>query len=239
MSDDQHKPADEPSCLSMGDKIWALVKDNQESLQKLRESFKDFEQRQKEFQDKKEAEYESVLEKMQTRQNEIYKLLTLPHRPLEDIEDPFYSPAEELIDFLHKGKLVELLEGQNIHIDMVSKRTEGTYEDKNGELQRKDFDMSAESSSEFILINIATTLETYSVDYFLRDIKEVKKYFGSSAKKKTYGALAYLISESDAHVYAEKEGLFVIKVEGDKAQIINQPGFKPKNFSGIKEDNKA
>ena len=132
-----------------------------------------------------------------------------------------------------------MFKAQNMHIDMVSKRIEGTYTNKNGELERKDFSMSAESSSEFILINVITTLEPYNVDYFLEDIREVKKYFGSSAKKKTYGALACLISASEAHVYAEREGLFVIKVEGESARIINQPGFKPKDFSIIKEDNKA
>ena len=51
-------------------------------------------------------------------------------------------------------------------------------------------------------------------------------------KNKTiYGAVAWLRAEEESDIYAERQGLFVIRATGSSASIVNQENFKPQVFS--------
>ena len=136
----------------------------------------------------------------------------------------------KLIESLVEGKLVQLLKAKQIEVQQTSERIKTSYKKENGELKQKEFDILVLNGSEFVLVEVKTTLKPEDVSYFLESMGDVKKYLPAQADKKAYGAVAYLTSDSEAHVYAERQGLFVIKATGDSASIINQPGFKPKVF---------
>ena len=45
-----------------------------------------------------------------------------------------------------------------------------------------------------------------------------------------YGAVAYIRAPNGVDVYAQRQGLFVIKATRDSARITNEAGFTPKPF---------
>ena len=45
-----------------------------------------------------------------------------------------------------------------------------------------------------------------------------------------YGAVAYLKAEQESEVYAQRQGLFVIRATGSSASIINDTAFAPREF---------
>ena len=47
---------------------------------------------------------------------------------------------------------------------------------------------------------------------------------------KVYGGIAYLNIAEQSDIFAEKNGLFVIKAVGESARITNKKTFKPKNW---------
>ena len=51
---------------------------------------------------------------------------------------------------------------------------------------------------------------------------------GSS--RSVYGAVAYLKADEPSEVYAERQGLYVIRATGSSASITNQPEFRPRTF---------
>ncbi len=82
-------------------------------------------------------------------------------------------------------------------------------------------------------MEVKTTLTLKDVDFFTETLKDFKNYFPRYKTETIYGAVAYLKSENKAHFYAEEQGLFIIKVTGNRtmvASIINKKDFKPKVF---------
>ena len=58
------------------------------------------------------------------------------------------------------------------------------------------------------------------------------EFLNGLASLKVYGGLAYLRCRDEGAVkHAAKKGLFVIKVSGKNASIMNSKRFKPKVFS--------
>lgn len=76
-----------------------------------------------------------------------------------------------------------------------------------------------------------TTLKHSDVSYFLESLKDFKKYCSLYKSHTVYGAVTYLRRGSEAHLFVERQDLFVIRVTGDSASITNKESFKPKVFS--------
>ena len=112
----------------------------------------------------------------------------------------------------------------------LSQRIEACYKTESGEEKSKEFDIIAVNGSEVVVVEVKTTLKPRDVDYFIESLKDFKKCFRDYKNKKVYGAVAFLKSDSKAHVFSERKGLFVIRATGDSASLINKPDFKPKTF---------
>ena len=56
--------------------------------------------------------------------------------------------------------------------------------------------------------------------------------YRAHAHKPAYGATAYLKADEGSAVYAEKQGLFVIRATGSSASIANRQDFRPRAFGG-------
>ena len=208
MSDDHYRPP-------IVDEIWALVKENQEGLKKLRAT---------------QQETAELIRENAERQKKTEEIVQETSKQLKKTDDRFNSQWGKLVESLVAGKLVELLREKQIAVSGIGPRWEASYRKENGELKHKEFDIVALNGLEFVLVEVKTTLKTGHVKYFLEAMRDAKKYFPAHAKKKAYGGVAYLTCDSQADVYAERQGLFVIKATGDSAKIINKPGFKPKAF---------
>ena len=135
------------------------------------------------------------------------------------------------MESLVSGKLVELLKNRGVEVRQISQRVEVYYKKEDGGIQEKEFDIIVINGNEAVAVEVKTTLTPKKVNYFLESLKDFKKYFPEHKAKSIYGAVAYLHSESEAHLFSQKQGLFVIRATGDSANIINKKDFKPKVFS--------
>ncbi|OQX21192.1 MAG: hypothetical protein BWK80_34090, partial [Desulfobacteraceae bacterium IS3] len=74
-------------------------------------------------------------------------------------------------------------------------------------------------------------LKADHVKDFLEKMKDFPLFFRRYAKLNIYGAVAALRTEQQSERFAEKQGLFVIKIGGDgMTEILNPPDFRAKNF---------
>ena len=222
MSDDHYRPP-------IVDEIWALVKENQEGMKKLRATQEETAELIRENAERQKKTEEIVQETSQ-QLKETDRQVKETSKQLRKTDARFNTQWGKLVESLVAGKLVELLKAQQIAVRGIGPRWEASYKKENGELKHKEFDIVALNGLEFVLVEVKTTLKTGDVKYFLEAMRDAKKYFPSHAEKKAYGGVAFLTCDSKADVYAERQGLFVIKATGDSAKIINQPGFKPKAF---------
>ena len=80
------------------------------------------------------------------------------------------------------------------------------------------------------LFSVGRTRSFNFVKDFLNKLQIIKTVFPEYADNIVYGAIAYLRSESDAHLRAIRKGLFVIRATGKSASIINSEDFRPTHF---------
>ena len=152
-------------------------------------------------------------------------------RRLEKTREIFETQWGRLVESLVEGKLVELLKAWGIAVRQTSQRVEVSYTKEDGDTQNKEFDIIVLNGKEVVVVEVKTTLTPKKVKYFLESLKDFKKYFPDYKSKTVYGAVAYLRSQAEAHLFSQKQGLFVIRATGDSASIVNKKDFKPKDFS--------
>ena len=150
---------------------------------------------------------------------------------LEKTREIFETQWGRLVESLVEGKLIELFKSRGIEVRQTSQRVEVSYKKEDGDLQSKEFDIIVANGTEVVAVEVKTTLTPKKVKYFLESLRDFKKYFPDYKSKTVYGAVAYLRSQAEAYLFAQKQGLFVIRATGDSASIINKKDFKPKAFS--------
>ena len=135
----------------------------------------------------------------------------------------FESQWAKLIESLVEGRLVEMLKLRGIKVHWTSTRVKGIYKDRQFE-----FDIIAHNDTEIVIVEVKSSLNVSAVKDFLDELTHVKEWLREFKESKVYGAVAYLRADEESPVFAEKQGLFVIRATGDSAVIINDDKFIPK-----------
>lgn len=174
-----------------------------EMVKEGKERRKEYEERQKDWQ----KEYEQ-------RHKEY-------DRKFGDLSNRWGRFVESLVE----GDLVAMLRKKNIEVETISERVRGK---RNGE--HFEFDIVAVNGEEVVVVEVKSTLRAEDIRHFLDRLENFTRWSLLYKGKKVYGAVAYLQVVQSAEIYAERQGLFVIRATGDSASIINRDGFLPKTF---------
>ena len=94
-----------------------------------------------------------------------------------------------------------------------------------------EYDIIAVNGKEIVVVEVKTTLKVNSVKDFLESLRKFTTRMPHYKNKTIYGAVAWLRAEEESDIYAERQGLFVIRATGSSASIVNQENFKPQVFS--------
>ena len=151
-------------------------------------------------------------------------------RQLEKSDRRFNTQWGRLVESLVESSLVPLLQERGIEVRQTSRNVRVSFDGEDGSLKQKEFDILVVNGTEVVVVEVKTTLTPDKVKYFLSAMEDFERYLPDYRHKRVYGAVAYLRSESEADLYAERQGLFVIRATGDSARIVNSKGFKPKVF---------
>jgi hypothetical protein len=162
------------------------------------------------------------------RMRETDRQMKETDRQLRELKDLFNGQWGKLMEALVEGDLVNLLRQRGIEVDHTVSRLKSG----NG-ARRWEIDIIAANGDEVVAVEVKTTLKVRQVTDFI----ETLKVFPDEAPtvyrgKRVYGAVAYLRADEAADVYAERQGLYVIRATGSSASITNQEDFKPRTFGG-------
>ena len=217
--------------LSVGQKEFrADLKDLQSSQKDLQSSQKEFRADLKDLQSS-QKDLQSSQKETDQKVKEVSQQIAKNNKGLNKAKELFETQWGRLVESLVKGKLLSLLNERGIEVQNLSQGTETSYTKEDGQIQQKEFDIIAVNGDEVVAVEVKTTLTPEKVNYFIESLKDFKKYFSHYQALKIYGAVAYLKSESEAHLFAQRQGLFVIRATGDSTSIINTKDFKPKAFA--------
>lgn len=185
------------------EKVWQMF---QETDKKFRETDRQFKETDRQFKDTDKKFKET-------------------DKKLRSLESLFTGQWGKLMESLVEGELVPMLNQRGIMVNRTFERVKGSLGSENFE-----FDLIAENGLEVVIVEVKTTLKPRHVESFLQKLARLDEFLPRYVQNKVYGAVAYLRSESDAHTYSIKNGLFVIRATGNSASIINSAKFQPVNF---------
>ncbi len=147
-------------------------------------------------------------------------------KKLNKLEQLFTSQWGKLIESLVEGDLINILNSYGINIEETTTRL------KSGRRAAADyeFDIIAHNGDEVVVVEVKTTLRPDDVKHFTHKMSHFKQWVKLYREKKVFGAMAFLTSDSEAALMAEKRGMHVIRATGNSAAIVNKSGFKPKTW---------
>ena len=196
--------------------------DKQIDFKDVKEALKDLVKSQKET-DRQLKETDRQLKKSKLDLDRHFKETERERKKLHEL---FTGQWGRLVEALVEGGLVNFLKQRQINISTSYSRVKKTL--KKG--QEYEFDIVAANGSEVVPVEVKTTMDKNDVDDFIKKLKIFKTLFSAHKNKKIYGAVAYLKAHQSSHVYAERQGLFVIRAVEDSASITNEKAFKPRAF---------
>ena len=184
--------------------------------------------RQMQETDRRMQETDRQMQETDRRMQQTDRQMQETGRQLRESEELFNGQWGKLMEALVEGDLVKLLSQRGIEVD----HTGCNLKSRNGAL-RREIDIIAANGDEVVAVDVKTTLKVWQVADFIETLKVFPEEAPTVYRgKRTYGAVAYLKADEAADVYAERQGLYVIRATGSSASISNQEGFKPRTFGG-------
>ena len=197
------KQKQKPQTDNKFDQIWTLMMEN-------REQMKETDRRMAET-DRKMAETDRQMKETDRRMKKLQYMFT--------------GHWGKLMEALVEGDLVNLLQKEGIQVNRTFPNIKGEFQG-----QRWEIDIVAVNGQEAVVVEVKTTLTQKDVKQFIKLMKLFTVLNPEHKDKKIYGAVAFLKANNSADIYAEKQGLYVIKAVGSSSSIVNKKSFKPKTF---------
>ena len=202
------------------DEVWEILREVSASQRET--------DRQMQETDRRMQETDRQMQETDRRMQETDRQMKETDRKLRRLEDLFNGQWGKLMEALVEGDLIELLRRRGIDAD----HTVSSLKSRNGAL-RWEIDIIAANGDEVVAVEVKTTLKVRHVADFIETLKVFPHEAPTVYRgKRVYGAVAYLKADEAADVYAERQGLYVIRATGSSASITNQEDFKPRTFGG-------
>lgn len=112
---------------------------------------------------------------------------------------------------------------RGIPVDQVSQRVRRRLQGETLEI-----DVLVVNQGHVLAVEVKSSLSVADVKKFIGDLQRFGDFFPEYAEKQLYGAVAGIGIESEADVYANRQGLFVLAESGDGVVILNDNNFTPR-----------
>ena len=184
--------------------------------------------------DRRMQETDRRMQETDRRMQETDRLMQETGRRMDDnsseirrLNEVFTSHWGKLMEALVDGDLIKLLSKRGITVDYTFNNLKRDHDGRTWEI-----DILAANGTEVVVVEVKTTLKVRDVDHFLQTLRHFHRLMPEYGGKLAYGAVAYLKADESSAVYAEKQGLFVIRATGSSASITNRRDFRPRAFGG-------
>ena len=155
--------------------------------------------------------------RMDRMQKESAKEARAAKKRMRKAENLFTTQWGKLMESLVEGDLLKLLQHRDLDVKKTSCRIKGAL---NG--QYAELDIVATGDTDVVVVEVKTTLRNRDVKDFVEKLGKLALYEKDWCGKNLYGAVAYLDTDNSVRVYAERQGLLVIRATGNSASIVNE-----------------
>ncbi len=210
------------SVVPTPDEIWQILRETAAIGKETDKRLAEFRRSQEEDSRKASREMEETMrgiKELRLSQKETA-------RQMKKSEARFDSRWGRLMESLVEGDLVPILNQWGIAVENTATRVK-----KRGRDDQYEYDIIAVNGEEVVVVEVKTTLRVGDVKRFVIDLDKFTARMPRYKENTIYGAVAWLRADAEADIYAERQGLFIIRATGSSASIVNQENFQPKVFS--------
>jgi len=94
----------------------------------------------------------------------------------------------------------------------------------------REFDVIAECGEVVLVNETKSTLSPADVDHLLKTLTDVKTYFPEYRHRRLMGSVATLYVDESLVTYASSKGILVLAVGDELMDVMNPPGFTPRQY---------
>lgn len=147
-------------------------------------------------------------------------------KAIKEMKNVFTTQWGRLIEALSKPAALALFKKQGIEIDRVYEEVHKAKVDGQDVME---IDVALCDTSVAVIVEVKTRCGKRDVDYFLSQMEHCKEWYKEFADKKLLVAVASIMYDDGADSYAQKLGLYVLKLTGEESFTMSVPQ-KPLSF---------
>ncbi len=217
------------------DDIWKLFQETNRLFQESKEkSEKDFEETRRIMRENR-AETERMFQETERRFQETDREFKEVAQGFKETERVVKEVSRQIGQLGSRwGEFVEGLIAPAC-IDMFTKRgipVDEVYPRIRKKLggQHMEIDLLVANTVAAVLVEVKSNLKVEDVRNHLERLSQFKSFFPRYADCTIYGAVAGIVIDADADLFAMNKGLFVIAQSGETVDIANDPNFVPRTW---------
>ena len=168
----------------------------------------------------------AMSEESERRSRELDKRFKATDKKIDKVAGLFDTQWGKLMESLAESGVLKLFQERGIGVYQIYQRARCRQKGRTLEI-----DLLLADDDVAVAVEVKTTLKADHITEFLEDLTEFPEFFPRYRNSKIYGAVAALRMEQQSERFAQKQGLFVIKIGGDgMTEMLNPADFKAKNF---------
>jgi len=215
--------------------IWAMFREtnrerramSRETREEIRETREEMKAMSRETREEMKAMSREYDKRFRETNEQIAAISKKTDRKINKLAGLFDDQWGKLMEALVEGSVLKLFQDRGIGVCQIYQRARSQ---RNGD--HMELDLLMVNDDEVVVTEVKTTLRAEQVRKFAERLTErFPEFFPRYAGLKVYGAVAGMRIVQEAELFAERQGLFVIKVGGEgMTRILNREDFDPRNF---------
>jgi hypothetical protein len=208
----------------------ALLESVKENGRRIDERDERFRKEQAEREAKWEAEREKdraeFKEQMREAGARLDKISADTNKAIKDMKNVFTTQWGRLVEALSRPAALALFKKEGIEIDRVF---EDVHKIKKDGQDVMEIDVALCDTSTAVIVEVKSHCDSRDINHFLSQMEHCKEWYPDFADKELRVAVAAISYAPGAEEYAQKQGVYVLKLTGEETFTMIAPE-NPKTF---------
>ena len=208
----------------------ALLESVKENGCRIDERDERFRKEQAEREAKWEAEREKdraeFKEQMREAGARLDKISADTNKAIKDMKNVFTTQWGRLVEALSRPAALALFKKEGIEIDRVF---EDVHKIKKDGQNVMEIDVALCDTSTVVIVEVKSHCDSRDINHFLSQMEHCKEWYPDFADKELRVAVAAISYAPGAEEYAQKQGVYVLKLTGEDTFTMSVPE-NPKTF---------
>lgn len=201
----------------------ALLESVKENGRRIDERDERFRKEQAEREAKWEAEREKDRAEFKERMD---KISADTNKAIKDMKNVFTTQWGRLVEALSRPAALALFKKEGIEIDRVF---EDVHKIKKDGQDVMEIDVALCDTSTVVIVEVKSHCDSRDIKHFLSQMEHCKEWYPDFADKELRVAVAAISYAPGAEEYAQKQGVYVLKLTGEETFTMIAPE-NPKMF---------